>query len=185
MVARMVSSLTPLSSALTNPTRPPVSAGRCRYCWNHCTTRRVEYSALPTNWPLLLSHASFVALFAALYHALLGARLLAARRAERAAVRRRLDDAEERARELRLVTTAEVDESRSLLGAVAEVEEVLRGALAVAQAALHPHSVAVFLLSPDGESVRLRECLSQSDRLLRGPLSPREGVLGAVLCTLP
>ncbi|TMA28071.1 MAG: diguanylate cyclase [Deltaproteobacteria bacterium] len=139
--------------------------------------------ALPSNWPLLLSHASFVALFAALYHALLGARLLAARRAERAAVRRRLDDAEERARELRLVTTAEVDESRSLLGAVAEVEEVLRGALAVAQAALHPHSVAVFLLSPDGESVRLRECLSQSDRLLRGPLSPREGVLGAVLAT--
>src|SRR5207245_1381454 len=89
--------------------------------------------------------------------------------------------AEQRARELRLVTTAESDESRQLLDGVAQVEEVLRGALAVAQAALHPHTVAVFLLAPDGESVRLRECISTSDRLFRGPLQAREGALGAVL----
>ncbi len=147
--------------------------------------------ALPAAWPALLAHASFTVLFAALYHALLGARLLAARRAESAAVRRRLLDAEQRARELRLVTTAEAAtdpemldaESRHLLAGVAEVEEVLRGALAVAQAALHPHTVAVFLLAPDGESVRLRECASESDKLFRGPLSSREGVLGAVLST--
>src|SRR5205823_7080905 len=61
-------------------------------------------------WPVLLAHASFTALFAALYHALLGARLLAAQRAEGAAVQRRLADAELRAKELRLVTTAESDE---------------------------------------------------------------------------
>jgi diguanylate cyclase (GGDEF)-like protein len=138
---------------------------------------------LPAAWPVLLAHGSFTALFAALYHALLGARLLAARRAESAAIQRRLEDAEQRAKELRLVTTAESDESRHLLAGVAEVEEVLRGALAVAQAALHPHSVAVFLLAPDSESVRLRECISESDRLFRGPLSSREGALGAVLAT--
>src|SRR5205085_1786872 len=68
-----------------------------------------------------------------------------------------------------------------LLAGVAEVEEVLRGALAVAEAALRPHTVAVFLLSPDGESVRLRECASVSERLFRGPLSSREGAVGAVL----
>src|SRR5205823_4232022 len=66
---------------------------------------------------------------------------------------------------------------------VGEVEEVLRGALAIADAALRPHTIAVFLLSPDGESVRLRECASKSDRLFRGPLSSREGALGAVLST--
>ncbi|MGZ6143137.1 MAG: diguanylate cyclase, partial [Myxococcales bacterium] len=137
---------------------------------------------LKASWPVWLSHAAFTALFAALYHALLGARLSASRRAERTAVQKRLADAEERARELRLVATAESDE-RQILAGVAEVEEVLRGALSVAEAALKPHAVAVFLLSPDGASARLRECASQSDKLFRGPLPAKEGALGAVLST--
>ena len=137
---------------------------------------------LPEQWPIWLAHASFAALFASLYHALLGARLAAAKRAELLAVRRRVSEAEERAKELRLVTTAESSPERELLAGVSEVEEVLRGALSVAEAALHPHAVAVFLLSPDNESVRLRECLSRSEKLLfRGPLPSREGALGAVL----
>ena len=143
-------------------------------------------AALRPPWPVLFAHASFTALFASLYHALLSTRLLAAKRAERMAVRRRVADAEERARELRLVAVSEPPADgdaaeRYLLAGVAEVEEVLRGALAVAEAALHPHAVAVFLLSPDGASVRLRECASKSDRLFRGPLPSREGALGALL----
>jgi diguanylate cyclase (GGDEF)-like protein len=136
--------------------------------------------------PQLLAHASFTALFAALYHALLGARLAAAGRAERVAVRRRVADAEVRARELRLIAVSSDPPDaaeRHLLAGVAEVEEVLRSALAIADAALRPHTIAVFLLSPDGESARLRECASQSERLFRGPLSSREGALGAVLST--
>ncbi len=146
---------------------------------------------LPAQWPVLVSHASFTSLFAVLYHALLAARLAASRRAETTAVRRRVIDAEERAREMRLVATAESPTDPGgpqALAGVAEVEEALRGALAVAEAALHPHAVAVFLLSPDGESTRLRECALREahdpeagDVLFRGPLSAREGALGAVL----
>ncbi len=141
-------------------------------------------AALTPRWPQFAAHASFTALFAVLYHLLLGGRLAAARRAEGAAVRKRVADAEARARELRLVAVSSDPPDaaeRHLLAGVAEVEEVLRGALAVAEAALRPHTVGVFLLSPDGESVRLRECVSQSERLFRGPLSSREGALGAVL----
>jgi diguanylate cyclase (GGDEF)-like protein len=141
-------------------------------------------AALTPQWPQLLAHASFTVLFAVLYHALLGTRLALARRAEGLAVRRRVADAEARARELRLVAVSSDPPDaaeRHLLAGVAEVEEVLRGALAVAEAALRPHTVAVFLLAPDGESVRLRECSSRSDRLFRGPLSSKEGALGAVL----
>ena len=143
-------------------------------------------AALTPEWPQVLAHASFAALFAALYHGLLGARLAAARRAEKFAVRKRVADAEVRARELRLIAVSSDPPDaaeRHLLAGVGEVEEVLRGALAIADAALRPHTIAVFLLSPDGESVRLRECASKSDRLFRGPLSSREGALGAVLST--
>src|SRR5467141_2609706 len=143
-------------------------------------------AALTPEVPQLLAHASFAALFAALYHGLLGARLAAARRAERVAVRKRVADAEVRARELRLIAVSSDPPDaaeRHLLAGVAEVEEVLRSALAIADAALRPHTIAVFLLSPDGESMRLRECASKSDRLFRGPLSTREGALGAVVST--
>jgi diguanylate cyclase (GGDEF)-like protein len=151
--------------------------------------------ALRERWPVVASHGGFTVLFAALYHALLAARMRRADRAERDAVSRRVAEAHQRAREMRLVATSDASgdereeqgassttaQERQLLSAVAEVEEALCGALAIAQAALKPHTVAVFLLAPDGETVRLRECLSKSDRLLRGPLSSREGALGAVL----
>jgi diguanylate cyclase (GGDEF)-like protein len=150
--------------------------------------------ALRERWPLLASHAAFTVLFAALYHALLAARLRRAERAEREAVDRRVSEVERRARELRLVATADAGESdpeappgfarqRQLLSAVAEVEEALRGTLAVAEAALRPRTVAVFLLGESGETARLHECLSSSDRLLRGPLPAHEGALGAVLAS--
>src|SRR6266566_5976759 len=76
----------------------------------------------------LLAHAGFTALFAALYHALLGARLAAARRAESMAVRKRVAEAEARARELRLVAVSSDPpdaKERHLLAGVAELEEVL------------------------------------------------------------
>ena len=130
--------------------------------------------ALPAAWPLLATHAAFIAVFAALYHVVLAARLRAAGIAESEAVQRRLAEAKERA-------TSEADADRQLLGSVSEIEEALRGALAVADAALQPHTVAVFLLSADGDTVRLRECLSRSEQLFRGPLAAREGALGAVL----
>jgi len=141
-------------------------------------------AALTESWPEIVAHASFAVLFAVLYHALLGARLAASRRAESVAVRNRVAEAETRARELRLVAVSSDGPDaaeRHLLGGVSEVEEVLRSALAVAEAALRPHTAAVFLLSVDGESVRLRECVSRSEKLFRGPLPAREGALGAVL----
>src|SRR3989449_536684 len=84
-------------------------------------------AALTVPWPQMAAHASFAVLFAALYHALLGARLAAARRAEGLAVRKRIADAEARARELRLVAVSSEgpdDAERHLLGGGSEGEEV-------------------------------------------------------------
>src|SRR5438105_12759445 len=139
--------------------------------------------ALPEQWPLLATHAAFTGVFAALYHAVLATRLRAARRAEEEAVRRRVADAERSAREFRLIATAPTDPERQMLTSVSEVEESVRGALTIATAALQPHTVAVYLLSPDGATVRLRDCVSSSERLFRGPLATREGALGAVLAS--
>ncbi len=147
--------------------------------------------ALRKEWPVLAAHAGFVALFATLYHALLAARLRAARKAEARAVSLRLAQAELSAREYRLVATAEagteppearsVGPGRALLGGVSEVEAQVRGALQIAEQALALHTAALFLAAPGGETLQLRECLSASDRLFRGPLPRGEGALGAAL----
>ena len=145
--------------------------------------------ALPLLWPHLAAHAGFTAFFAALYHGLLAARMRAARSAEGRAVSLRLAEAEARAREFRLVATSEVaiteppvEQGRSVLGGVAEVEAAIRGSLEIAEAALGAHTAALFLLGTD-EALRLRECVSQSERLYRGPLHAGEGALGAVLAS--
>lgn len=54
--------------------------------------------------------------------------------------------------------------------------------LEVAQAALRPHTIALFLLSPDGKTLQLKQALCEDPALLqRGPLPAGEGMLGAVL----
>jgi diguanylate cyclase (GGDEF)-like protein len=144
-----------------------------------------SWGALPERWPHFAAHVGFTALFAALYHALLAARLRAARVAEERAVKARLEEAERRAREYRLVATAEAPTDppdlpgRAALASVAELEGSIRGALHIAEAALGAHTAALFWA--DDESLRLRECVSRSDGLYRGPLPLREGALGAVL----
>src|SRR5438067_754570 len=79
------------------------------------------------------------------------------------------------------LSAAGADPERQILASVSEIEQSVRGALSVAAAALQPHTAAVYLLSVDGATVRLRDCVSHSERLFRGPLPAREGALGAVL----
>jgi two-component system, cell cycle response regulator len=146
---------------------------------------------LPEHLFTLLAQALFTGLFAALYHAVLAARLRQAQAAEESAVQRRVAEAEERARELRLVVTADPlastggDEARErqLLSAVHELEEGLRAGLSVAEVALRPHTVALLLASPEGGTLQLREAFSRSERLQRGPIPAGAGALGAVLST--
>jgi diguanylate cyclase (GGDEF)-like protein len=141
--------------------------------------------ARPEELPAAAAHAGFVALFAVLYHAVLWAQLAASRRAERAAVERRLREIEERAREFRLLAPSGGapggDRDRRMAEAsVLEIEAAVRGALEVAEAALKSHTAAVFLLTPDDAELVLRECRSRSDRV-SARLPAREGALGGVV----
>jgi two-component system, cell cycle response regulator len=144
--------------------------------------------ALPSAWPEYAAHAGFLTLFAVLYQGVLAAQIAASRRAEGAAVARRLRQFEERAREYRLIAsgTERSDagpeaQARWVAAAVREVEQAVGSALEVAECALHTHTCAVFLLSPDDRELRLQDCRSRSDALLREPFNAGEGILGGVV----
>src|SRR6266852_4350203 len=145
------------------------------------TTMVLEGPALGT----LVPHAAFLILFAVLYHLVLTARLLAARRAEQQAVKRRIAEVEERARTFRLVSSGSEDshpdlEGREkwLMASVKEIEGAMGAALEIAEIALQSHTCAAFLLSADDRFFKLYECRSSSDAIHRDRFPAGEGILG-------
>ena len=134
------------------------------------------------------AHAAFLALFSALYHLVLSARLVLARKAETDAVKNRLREVEERARSFRLVNSGvsaraagEKEEEKWLMASVKEVERAVGAALEIADLTLRTQTCAAYLLSEDGKQLQLHDCRSTSDRLFREPLAAGEGVLAGVL----
>ncbi|MDF1565031.1 MAG: diguanylate cyclase [Deltaproteobacteria bacterium] len=129
----------------------------------------------------------FVVLFAALYDLALSGLVKSARGAARKGLDAYLAELEQRAREYRLIVShdgpgdVEAGREKWLIASVAEVEAAVRGALEVAETALDCHTAAVYLLSPDGERMRLRECLTRSEKIRREPILAGEGLPGVVL----
>ena len=134
------------------------------------------------------AHAAFLALFSALYHLVLSARLVVARKAETDAVKNRLREVEERARSFRLANSGisekvagEKEQEKWLLASVKEIERAVGAALEIAELTLRTQSCAAYLLTEDGKHLRLHDCRSASDRFHREPLPAGEGMLGGVL----
>ncbi|ATB33536.1 sensor domain-containing diguanylate cyclase [Melittangium boletus] len=135
-----------------------------------------------------LIHASFLSLFAGLNHLVLAARIAAARRAESAAVDKRIKEVEERARTFRLVNAGthdnppdEKEQEKWLLASVKEIEGAVGAALEIAETALKTHTCAAFLLTSDDKGLKLYDCRSASERVQRERFNAGEGVLGGVL----
>lgn len=144
--------------------------------------------ALPQAWTDLAAHAGFLTLFAVLYQGVLAAQVVASRKAEGAAVARRMRQLEDRAREYRLIASGSERsedgpeaQARWVTAAVKEVEQALGAALEVAECALRTHTCAVFLLSPDDKELRLHDCRSRSEAIRRDPFPSGEGLLGGVV----
>jgi diguanylate cyclase (GGDEF)-like protein len=139
---------------------------------------------------ILISHGSFVLLFAALYTLFL--------RGEIAVHQVRLDEAvathlkaiAHEARDFRLTSGLPLDgrvrDSNDLLarrriGSVQAIQDSLYHVLAVAERALQPHTVALFWLQPGDQRLELKELRSSCDSINEQPLRAGEGVLGAIL----
>lgn len=135
-----------------------------------------------------LLHATFLSLFAGLYHLALSGRMAAARKAENEAVRNRIKEVEERARTFRLVSSGTQDsfsgikdQEKWLLASVKEIEGAVGAALEIAETALRSQSCAAFLLTPDDRELKLYDCRSSSDRVQRERFTAGEGIVGGVL----
>ncbi len=147
---------------------------------------------LRTDWHSLVVQAGFTLLFALLYHLVLAARLWASRQSETEAVERRLREAEESARSLRLMVADRSQDQRTVedetalarrmvLGAVLEVERSVASVLDGAVLALECHAVALFRLSEDEVTLTLRDGRCAAGLLERSPLGAGDGLFGTVM----
>ena len=150
--------------------------------------RWIAGGARAGDLPAAVVHAGFVTLFAVLYHTVLAAQIASGRRAEAAAVERRMREIDARAQELRLLApgsgadgSGAERERRWTEAAVVEIEGAVRGALEIAELALRSHTCAVFMLSEDDRELRLHECRSGSEAVARDPIPAGEGALGGVV----
>ncbi len=143
----------------------------------------VVQGALLQDWPVLVAHVGFLAVFAVLYHLVLRSQIVVRRATDDLADRNRRKDVAERARDYRLLSAGEGDpaDERWVTSAVREVEEAVGNALEVAEVALKTHTVAVFLAHGDDKLLKLHDCRSDADDVLRGGFDAREGILGAAL----
>ncbi|MFW5879023.1 MAG: diguanylate cyclase [Myxococcota bacterium] len=136
-------------------------------------------------------HGAFIAGFAVFYHLALSGSVASSRAKTRSAIESQLRDLRRRAREYRLIVSSsdpglEVQggnpgREKWIAAAVEQVEGAMRSGLEVVECALRTHTVALYLLSPDERSLRLRECLSASDHVSRQPVAAGEGLPGVVL----
>ncbi|MFL5318020.1 MAG: diguanylate cyclase [Myxococcaceae bacterium] len=134
------------------------------------------------------AHVTFLAMFAALYHFVLSARLAIAKKAENDAVKNRIKEVEERARTFRLVSSGTQDsipgmkdQEKWLVASVKEIEGAVGAALEIAEMSLRTHTCAAFLLTSDDRSLKLYDCRSASERVQRDKFPAGEGILGGVL----
>ncbi|RMG10783.1 MAG: diguanylate cyclase [Deltaproteobacteria bacterium] len=143
---------------------------------------------LGTHATVVAAHGVFLVAFGIVYHLALSANVALARRAVREAIARHIGEIHRRAREYRLivptgeetVTGSEAAE-RWAVAAVDEIGDAVQAVLEMVHAALDARTVALFLLSPDEELLRLRACLSDSEQIRRRPLPAGQGLPGVVL----
>jgi len=141
------------------------------------------------DWQKLLPHVGFALVFGLLNTVSLRMEVARLRKASRGELRADRDRICEQARTYRLLRAPtdqqtelhESDEERLLRSGVEEIELSVLYALRLLRSCLDTHTVMLLWLDSRGEELRICELVSDDPDLVEGPLSARDGILGAVL----
>ena len=144
----------------------------------------------PGGWSLVLSHLSFLALFALLFALFMRGHVAKQNNQFRAQLEEQLESISREAQDFRLTSALSLD-SRDLsgeelvrrrrVGSIQAIHDTLYQLLGFAELALEPHTVAVFWATSSSDCLRLRELRSSSDYVSDRKIDVGEGLLGAVV----
>lgn len=143
--------------------------------------------ALPAQWTRL----AFMAVFAGLALGLLSMDALRRRKDHSRRINDEIRALHEDARDYRMIGAALGPESRSrppreeaekrVQAAVCAMRESVLHILEMVHCAMRPHTAILLWLDAEGKELKIKEVISESDRLEERPLRAGEGVLGGIL----
>jgi diguanylate cyclase (GGDEF)-like protein len=141
--------------------------------------------------PAIWVRATFLCVFAALAHGLLALDALRRRRESARRLESEIRALYDEARDYRMISTALGPESRvrsraeeeekRLQAAACAVRDSIFHVLELVHCALRPHTAILLWLDPDGSVLKVKELITDSDRIAEHPLRAGEGVLGGIL----
>ncbi len=144
----------------------------------------------PSGWSLVVSHLSFLALFALLFALFMRGHVAKQNTQFRVQLEEQLETISREAQDFRLTSALSLD-SRDLsseelvrrrrVGSIQAIHDTLYQLLGFAELALEPHTVAVFWATSSSDSLQLRELRSDSDYVSGRRIGVGEGLLGAVV----
>ena len=146
-----------------------------------------------TSQGVLVVHAALVALFMSLNLVIFRAEIARVRRLSKAKVEAELQKMKEAARSFRLMsapshttsgdssTVAPNAEERLVQSGIEEIHEALNFATNLLRRTLKLRTALLLWLSPNGESLQIRELSTDEDSILPGPFSVKDGIFGAAL----
>lgn len=150
-------------------------AGEGRFLWD--------------DWRILVSHLSFIALFAFLFTLFLRGEVISQRHQLRSEIDAHLEKMTHEAQAFRLTSALNISSEevppqelyrRQQAGSVQAIHESLYKLLAVAERTLESHTVALLWLDLDGKQLRIKELRSQADCVTEGPVGAAAGFVGAI-----
>ncbi len=144
----------------------------------------------PGGWSLVVSHVSFLCLFATLFALFMRGHVARQNSDFKARLDEQFETINREAHDFRLTSALSLD-SRDLsseelirrrrVGSIQAIHDTLYQLLGFAELALEPHTVAVFWATSSSDSLRLRELRSESDFITDRNIGVGEGLLGAVI----
>lgn len=139
------------------------------------------------DWTPSIVRAGFLVAFALLSAAFVGAEIIRARKAAKAALRVEREKIREEARSFRLLRTGDADvrdderDDRVARSSVEEIHQSVHYALDLLRRTLGLNTAVLLWLNDAGTHFRISELSTVSDDVRDAPLTTRDGVLGAVV----
>jgi diguanylate cyclase (GGDEF)-like protein len=140
---------------------------------------------------LAVAHAAFIGLFALVHLIFLQGELLRRRREHRTSIAHEIQALREEARDFRLISSSLAgdprtrsrasDEERLAIGAVETIHETIFYTLELLKKSLELHTCILLWLDESGERLKIKELVSDSDRINEVPLPVDAGALGTVV----
>ncbi|GAB4294847.1 MAG: hypothetical protein Kow0090_09640 [Myxococcota bacterium] len=147
------------------------------------------YGDAPKTFPAL-SHIAFIILFALLFTLFAKVEVIRGRLRGERTLNQKLEQMEQEALDYRLISLVSMEaaplskeerQTRRQFSSVAALKNTIYDILSVVKESVNPDTLALYLLEPSGESLKLKECITERGEAVLEKIPAAEGFAGSIV----